>query len=113
MLQRRRGYGHRIEELMLSKCLNPHCSAKFRYLGQGRLFRVDFTEAGRKTASNGQSTGGKAPPIEHFWLCESCAATMTLELGGDGAVRAVPFELSAKMPPAAARPARRLVANAS
>jgi hypothetical protein len=103
---------------MLSKCLNPRCSAKFRYLRQGHLFRADFTEASRKSALNGDkrvaSTRDKACPVEHFWLCERCAATMTVEVGEDGAVYAVPFEIPARVPAASAPPpARRLVANAS
>ena len=86
---------------MLSKCLSSRCFATFRYLGQGRLFRVDFAEARRKNAHTGgtmpASTGGKSSPIEYFWLCESCAATMTIELGADGQVHAVPRQIAAKM----------------
>ena len=33
---------------MLAKCLNPQCTAKFRYLGEGRLFRIDFAEIKRR-----------------------------------------------------------------
>ena len=103
---------------MLSKCLSSHCSATFRYLGQGRLFRFDFSEARRKRAHAGEkmpaSHGGKASPIEYFWLCESCAATMTIELGEDGRVHTVPRQISAKRPAAAAAPpASKLVAKAS
>ena len=103
---------------MVSKCLNPHCSTTFRYLGQGRLFRIDFTEASRKNALAGgkmvASTRSKANPIEHFWLCGSCAAIMTIELGEDGEVRPVPFEVSARKPAAVAQPPMHdLMANAS
>jgi hypothetical protein len=103
---------------MLSKCLNPRCFATFRYLGQGRLFRVDFAEETRKKAHTGgtvpASTAGKSSPIEYFWLCESCAATMTFELRTDGHVHAVPLQIAAKMPPAvAAQPAPKLLASAS
>lgn len=75
---------------MLSKCLNPRCFATFQYLGQGRLYRVDFAEAGRKRAlaENDVITSvcNKTYPMEHFWLCERCAATMTVEPGGAGDV---------------------------
>jgi hypothetical protein len=107
---------------MLSKCLNPRCSATFRYLGQGRLFRVDFAEESRKKARAGgtmpAATAGKSRPSEYFWLCESCVATMTIELGTDGHVRAValpmPAQVPAKKPAAAvALQAPKLVANAS
>jgi uncharacterized protein YlaI len=69
---------------MLSKCLNPRCSATFQYLDQGRLFRIDFNEAARKRASSGTKKDiafqSKAHPIEHFWLCQECAQTMTVAL---------------------------------
>jgi hypothetical protein len=103
---------------MLSKCLNSHCSATFRYLGQGRLFRIDFAEERRMRAHAGgkmfASTGGRASPIEYFWLCESCAATMTIEVHEDGRVHVVPRQIPAKKPAASvAPPMPRLVANAS
>jgi hypothetical protein len=103
---------------MVSKCLNPRCSATFRYLCEGRLFRIDFSEASRKSAlaggGMGASTRGKAERVEHFWLCGSCAATMTVELGEDGAVRPVPFEISARKPAAVALPPMpKLAAKAS
>ena len=77
---------------MLSKCLNPRCSATFQYLGQGRLFRVDFAEAGRKHALANDLVAvvrNKTYPMEHFWLCERCAATMTVERGGAGEVHLI------------------------
>ena len=103
---------------MLSKCLNPHCSATFRYLGQGRLFRIDFAEARRKMAYAGgkmpASRGAKSSPIEYFWLCESCAATMTIELGEDGQAHVIPRQIAGKIPPApVAAPRPKLVATAS
>lgn len=60
---------------MLSKCSNPDCSADFRYLHTGRLFRFDS----RKGAEVGNGSAQKAPKgIEFFWLCEDCAAKFTL-----------------------------------
>lgn len=101
---------------MLSKCLNPLCSATFRYLGQGHLFRIDFAEARRKSAHAGgkvlASAAGKASPIEYFWLCESCAATVTIEFGEDGRVHVVPRQMPGKIP-AAAAPIPKPVASAS
>ncbi len=95
---------------MLSKCLNSRCSATFQYFGQGRLFRVDFADAGRKRASSGKDTvapiRSKACPIEHFWLCEACAATMTLALseGGEVCLIPIPCEVAERKPIAAAAP---------
>lgn len=97
---------------MLSKCLNSHCSATFHYLGQGRLFRVDFSEPGKKRAMAGKpvivSKHSKTNPIEHFWLCESCATKMTVELSDSGEVRLVPHKTVAR-----ASEERRFAAAAS
>lgn len=51
---------------MLSKCANPICFARFRYLRQGRIFNIDVNETSAKNSH-------PLHKIEHFWLCESCA----------------------------------------
>jgi len=60
---------------MLSKCANPGCPAPFRYLHQGKLFRLD-------TGTEHPSTKNSEKPVRHlefFWLCEECAARLTLD----------------------------------
>ena len=61
---------------MVSRCFNPPCSARFRYLEDGSLFRLEPDAVTR------------APVIEaeYFWLCNRCAATFTLALSEDGRV---------------------------
>jgi hypothetical protein len=56
---------------VLSKCANPACCARFHYLHQGRLFKIE---------TGSVSPRGSARRIEHFWLCESCAQTLTVAL---------------------------------
>ena len=63
---------------MITNCANPKCGQPFLYLRPGaRLFIVDVP-------SNPQGSPGTADQgprkLEHFWLCEHCAATMTLVL---------------------------------
>jgi len=48
---------------MVAKCASPPCPARFRYLGEGRLFRIEI-ESGKN---------------EYFWLCSDCAYKMTLK----------------------------------
>jgi hypothetical protein len=63
---------------MLAKCANPSCSARFRYLAEGRLFRVECD-----------------PPLDvrtrtkpqYFWLCSQCSETMTLSLDQETVIR--------------------------
>lgn len=62
---------------MLAKCANPACSAGFRYLAQGRLFRLD---------ADSTLMASRARATEYFWLCEGCSAGMTLCLSQDGRV---------------------------
>ncbi len=72
---------------MLTKCANPICNARFRYLRDGRLFKVDVPVRSLSLVA------GKKPPrqVEHFWLCEDCAPQMTLAVGRNGEVVTVPL----------------------
>jgi hypothetical protein len=65
---------------MLAKCSNPSCSALFRYLTEGRLYRLESDPALRTSGSS---------PAEYFWLCGFCSSTMTLCLDEDRRVVAV------------------------
>jgi hypothetical protein len=72
---------------MLSKCANPACVARLHYLHQGRIFNIETAAI---------SSESKRPPtrrIEHFWLCESCAQTLTVVLM-DGVVTTRPLRLA-------------------
>ena len=55
---------------MVSKCANPSCSTPFLYLHEGRIFAVRPTSP--------------ASGVERYWLCGSCAQTMTVVLQDDG-----------------------------
>ena len=103
---------------MLSKCLNPRCTAQFHYLWEGRLFRFDFSEARRRQSSGAcgtqsNSTNGRERSVEHFWLCSHCAANMTVELSEAGEALLVPIEQGARKSLAAEAPMCKLIANAS
>ena len=75
---------------MISKCANPACSAPFRYLREGKLFRVDLDQL--ESASLEENDSGKPwHRMEHFWLCGRCAATMTLVAEKGKGVTAVPL----------------------
>ena len=62
---------------MLSKCANPQCTAQFRYLHDGKLFRIEVPSASGNLAF---ANDGKKPSrrIEFFWLCTVCCAEMML-----------------------------------
>jgi hypothetical protein len=82
---------------MVSKCANPDCSNSFRYFHQGKLFRIDTTAGpdrrrttlGRETAEN-----GRLRRLEFFWLCDSCAESLTLIFDLQNGVSVQPRERS-------------------
>jgi hypothetical protein len=55
---------------MVSECANPNCRKPFIYFRHGKLFSVP-----RAIAS---------ATIEHFWLCQSCAESMDIEIHHGG-----------------------------
>jgi len=69
-------------EKMVAKCSNPSCSAPYRYLRDGKLFRLE---------SNPTLPQSKSDRVEYFWLCPACSSTMTLHLREDGTVVRVPL----------------------
>jgi hypothetical protein len=85
---------------MLSKCANPDCSARFRYLHDGKIFRVDFEahphlrraqlpepSAGIPVIRSGaRLLSGEARPAEYFWLCSACSEQMTLAVKADSVI---------------------------
>lgn len=60
---------------MLAKCANPACSNHFLYLHQGKLFRLD-RESGEMAVDS--DFHEHSPHVEFFWLCDHCAADMTI-----------------------------------
>ncbi len=61
---------------MLGKCGNPLCSASFRHLDEGQLFRLETDSP----------IGSSNVRTEYFWLCGLCSAGLTLNLAEDGRV---------------------------
>jgi hypothetical protein len=74
---------------MLSKCANPICPARFRYLHEGRLYLV--TSASRFDGRRRLSTSGsnrRSP--EYAWLCSACSFCMTIHIDEEnGTIAAV------------------------
>lgn len=54
---------------MLGRCSNPSCSAPFRYLRDGKLFRLETDPKARTS---------KPSKLEYFWLCDHCSPSMSL-----------------------------------
>jgi hypothetical protein len=75
---------------LLSKCAHPTCFAQFRYLHEGRVFKVRMPAFARHAGTH---------RIEHFWLCERCARSLTIVFEkGRVATRPIYLELTAGKP---------------
>ena len=59
---------------MLSKCANPACLARFHYLHEGRIFKIEMS------APSSDRSDSRNRRLEYFWLCERCVQTLTVVL---------------------------------
>ena len=57
---------------MLSKCVNPACSTSFRYLHEGKVFRLERDHLRSDDATI------PAHKFEYFWLCPVCSSFLTV-----------------------------------
>jgi hypothetical protein len=78
---------------VVSRCANPACSAHFQYLHKGQLFQFEV-EAGPLVGADARGANSPSRRAEYFWLCTSCATTMTLVLEPDAGIALVPAQRS-------------------
>lgn len=74
---------------MLSRCANPRCSKPFLKLREGKLFLVEtnrLTKPGESVSPPFIRARQPQRQIEHYWLCDECAAQWTLVYDGDNGV---------------------------
>jgi len=75
------------ERMMLAKCANHSCAAKFMYLHEGALFSVESGSGVPKSGLlNGFEYAGTFRSFQYFWLCSRCCKTMTLRVEGERVV---------------------------
>jgi len=63
---------------MLSKCANPGCQSSFRYLHEGKLYRLETVVDGSEYLFGTETEVLNHRHLEFFWLCDDCASKMTL-----------------------------------
>jgi len=71
---------------MLSKCVNPACSNSFRYLHEGKVFRLE------RDPLPAEVSGNPAHHFEYFWLCPVCSSFLTVVFE-DPVVKVQPLHL--------------------
>lgn len=72
---------------MLTKCANSSCSNLFHYFGEGKVFEI------RREGSSDAPHGGHAKKrkrVEHYWLCSSCSATLTIATDSANNILVIP-----------------------
>lgn len=68
------------------KCANPSCVVAFHWLAGGRFYRFipgELTDSTKETAAE---SSGPSTTAKHYWLCESCVQTYTLNYREDAGV---------------------------
>jgi len=66
---------------MLSRCANSQCSKPFLRLREGKLFLVEterLTKPGEPPSPPFVRARQQQRQVEHYWLCDECAAHWTL-----------------------------------
>lgn len=67
---------------MLAKCVNPVCSAQFRFLHQGKLFEVEIHHRDNQSSNGQRALGNSKAHTERYWLCDQCTQEVDLHFDG-------------------------------
>ncbi len=69
---------------MLSKCANPRCKARMKYMHDGSLYVVPKPAMDKYwTSERGEFSAPPGNQIECFWLCEACSCQLTISKTGE------------------------------
>lgn len=83
---------------MLSHCANTRCHKPFLRLREGKLFLVEtdrLTKPGEPSAPPFVRARQPQRQVEHYWLCDECAAHWTLVYDRERGVALAPLKSSA------------------
>lgn len=82
---------------MIIKCANSACSTRFRYLGEGKLFPFEIKDPSEpcKDVPNAVCVRKPHHHTIFFWLCQSCAARMTVRFDQRQGIEVLPAEFNA------------------
>ncbi len=67
---------------MLARCVNESCKRPLYSFSEGRLFQFEVVSISLAASDEGSAPFDEKPQREtvHFWLCGSCASSMSLVL---------------------------------
>ncbi len=76
---------------MLTKCANPECNARFRYLHEGKLFVVDRFDSSQRGLSP-ELAANESYRLDYYWLCSSCSRSMEVVSGSPTRMQVMPVQ---------------------
>lgn len=79
---------------MLSRCANSQCGKPFLRLREGKLFLVEtdrLTKPGESPVPPFVRARQQQRCVEHYWLCDACAAQWTLVYDRENGVSLAPL----------------------
>lgn len=81
---------------MLARCINERCKRPLKSFPEGRLFQYEIISISLAATDDSSAPFDEKPKREtvHFWLCGSCASTLTLVLEPARGLRLVPMKES-------------------
>ncbi len=83
---------------MLSQCVNSKCGRPFLKLREGKLFLVEterVTKPGESAAPPFVRARQQPRCVEHYWLCDDCAAHWTLVYDRANGIALIPLRRAA------------------
>jgi hypothetical protein len=78
----------------MARCINENCNLPLHSLSEGRLFQFEIISISLAANDDTVAAFDEKPQREtvHFWLCGSCASTMTLVLEPVRGLKLVPTQ---------------------
>jgi hypothetical protein len=79
---------------MFIRCANPNCQIPRKDYCEGRLFQFEIVSISVAASDERCEPFDEKPErkISHFWLCDSCASGMSLDLDPKKGLRLVPVK---------------------
>src|SRR5690348_4964892 len=79
---------------MMARCINENCNRPLHSLSEGRLFQFEVVSISLAANDETAAPFDEKPQREtvHFWLCGSCAASLTLVLEPARGLKLIPLE---------------------
>jgi hypothetical protein len=87
---------------MLSRCANSQCCRPFLRLREGKLFLVEterLSKPGEPMSPPFVRARRQQRLVEHYWLCDDCAAHWTLIYDQGRGIALAPLRAAAIVPP--------------